>query len=283
MKILAIGDFHGTFSSKFKKIIKKEKIDLVVSNGDFFPFTYRELWFKYCYKTDKELWDVIGRAKYKKLILEDLRRGEHAIRTLNNVPVQVITVVGNNDHTRVNDQYPKLAFGQHGKPDWKWASQDFFSKVIKKYSNIKRFDYSYFCFGEYVFIGAYGGSSPGKVTSSAYRKHKKLLDRLFERFRKENKDRKVIFVSHNVPYNTKLDKITAKDAPKIVKGKHYGSKLVRRTIEKWGPILHIGGHIHEGFGDTKIGKTFCLNIGSAHEGQGAIIDLDKGMKVRFIK
>ena len=64
MKILAIGDFHGKFPRKFEKLIKREKIDLVVSNGDFFPFIYRDLWFKHCYHTDVDLWEVIGRKKY---------------------------------------------------------------------------------------------------------------------------------------------------------------------------------------------------------------------------
>ena len=61
MKILAIGDFHGKFPKKFERIIKKEKIGLVVSNGDYFPFHYRELWFKHCYRKETELWEVIGK------------------------------------------------------------------------------------------------------------------------------------------------------------------------------------------------------------------------------
>src|SRR3989344_1900820 len=72
MKILAIGDFHGTFSKKFERIIKKEKIDIIVSNGDFFPFIYRDLWFKHSYRTDVNLWDVIGRKKYVALVKKDL-------------------------------------------------------------------------------------------------------------------------------------------------------------------------------------------------------------------
>jgi hypothetical protein len=35
VKILAIGDFHGKFPEKLKKIIKKEKINLIVSVGDY--------------------------------------------------------------------------------------------------------------------------------------------------------------------------------------------------------------------------------------------------------
>lgn len=273
MKFLAIGDFHGEFPAKFKRLIKKEKIDLVVSNGDFFPFIYRDLWFKHCYRTEVNLWDVIGRKKYVSLVNKDLSLGDEALRKLNALPVPVITVVGNIDYTPLHDTYDEKP------PKDDLRRQDLLSRLLKKYKNIHRFDYSFVEFGEYVFIGSYGGSSPGFVKSRAYKKHKKILERFFKRFRYK----KIIFVSHNVPYNTKLDKIGMK-AHISVRGKHYGSKLIRRVIDKWQPIVHVGGHIHEGRGMQKLGKTLCVNPGAAHEGQAAIITLEgKGVKVRFIK
>jgi Icc-related predicted phosphoesterase len=279
MKILAIGDFHGTFPAKFRRIIKEEKIDIVVSIGDYFPFSYRKLWFEHCYRTDKELWEVIGKKKMKELVLKDIEKGKNALQALNRLKIPVITVVGNIDKTNLNDQYSKKNIG---KSKWEWPDQDFFSKIIKGYENIKRFDYSYIKIGEYTFIGAYGGSSPGSVKSKAYRKHKKLLDKLLKKFRKENREGKVVFVSHNVPYNTKLDK-AGKDAHPKVRGKHLGSKLIRRTIDKWRPALHIGGHMHEGKGKDKIKRTLCVNPGAAHDGEAAIIDLSgKKPKIKFI-
>lgn len=278
MKLLAIGDFHGEFPKKFERLIKKEKIDFVVSNGDFFPFIYRDLWFKHCYGKKTELWEVIGKTKTRKLVEEDLKAGEKALKALNMLPVPVITVVGNVDHlgNDYNDQYDSDVWGKSG---WRWYDQNFFDKLIKKYKNIWRFDYHFLRAGDYVFIGARGGTSPGQVTSKSYREHKQNLNLLFKRFKKN----KVIFVSHNVPYNTKLDKI-GKHAHKKARGKHYGSKLIRRVIDKWQPTVHIGGHIHEGRGMQRLGKTLCVNPGAAHEGQAAIINL-KGdeVKVRFIK
>ena len=166
---------------------------------------------------------------------------------------------------------------------WKWDEQDFFHKIIKKYKNIHEITYSYFAFGGYVFIGAYGGMVPGKVRSKNFIKHKKILEKLFNKFRKENKNRKVIFVSHNVPYNTKLDKIGMK-AHKSVRGKHYGSKIVRKIIDKYQPVLHFGGHIHESKGTQKIGKTLCINPGAAHDGNGVIVEItNKKIKFRLIR
>lgn len=43
MKMLIVGDFHGTLPGKFERLIKKEMIDLVISNGDYLPFAYRKV------------------------------------------------------------------------------------------------------------------------------------------------------------------------------------------------------------------------------------------------
>ena len=287
MKILAIGDFHGEFPEKFKKIIKSEKIDLVVSNGDYPPFHYRKLWFKHCFGKGVSLWEVIGKKKYKRIIQKENAITLKCLKKINRLPVPVISVLGNIDDPEYNDyvdfkKYYKL---WKSKPKrWFFADESFVTPIIKKLKNIKLFDYNFTKFGDYFFIGARGGTNPGQVRSKAYKKHRKILGKLFKKFAKENKEGRVIFVSHNVPYNTKLDKLSMK-ANKIVRGKHYGSKLIRRIINTYQPIIHIGGHIHEGRGKQKIGKTLAINPGAAHEGQCAIITLEenKKPKVKFIK
>jgi Icc-related predicted phosphoesterase len=282
MKILAIGDFHGDFPKSINKLIEKEKIDFVVSNGDFFPFWYRKLWFKHCYTKNVNLWEVIGKKKYKEYILKDLKAGEKSIKSLNELPVPVYTVVGNLDYARLNDSLDlNKYYKKHGGKlkSWDWDEQDFFSKIIKKYRNIKRIDYSSTKFGDYVLIGAYGGTNPGEPESSIFKKYYKKLANIFLR----NRGEKIIFVSHNVPNNTKLDKI-GKHAHKLVRGKHYGSILVKKTIMKFQPMVHIGGHIHEGRGVQKVGRTVCVNPGAVHEGQGAIIEIiEDKVRTRLIK
>ena len=65
--------------------------------------------------------------------------------------------------------------------------------------------------------------------------------------------------------------------------RHVGSQAVRDAIDKYQPMLTLHGHIHEGKGITRIGKTLAINAGSAYE-EGvllaAIIELDqkKGIK-----
>jgi Icc-related predicted phosphoesterase len=57
-----------------------------------------------------------------------------------------------------------------------------------------------------------------------------------------------------------------------------GSKAVRAYIEKHQPLLGLHGHVHESDGMARIGRTLCINPGSAYsDGMlcGAIVGLKK--------
>ena len=70
-----------------------------------------------------------------------------------------------------------------------------------------------------------------------------------------------ILISHQPPYGY-LDKISGKyGAPKSWWGKHAGSKVVLDYIKKKQPKYVFCGHIHEGKGKVKIGKTEVYNVG----------------------
>lgn len=286
MRILALSDFHGKFSSKIRKIIKKKKIDLVVSIGDYPPFSIKKDFFKYVFgKEDVNLWDFIGKKEYKRKVIHDLKKAEEVIKKLNALPVPVISILGNHDWHRADDindlKKPKSKGWK-----WEWDSIDHIKKFILKFKNITLVNYSYTKFGDFIFIGGRGHSNPGRVKSKAFKKHKKILEKLFIKFKKENKERKVILLYHNSPYNTKLDKITDKKAHKLVKNKHYGSKMTRRLIDKYHPVLSLSGHIEESRGQQKLGRTLAVNIGSVYEGHGVIIDLTKKrekIEVKFLR
>ena len=285
MKILAIGDFHGKFPNKLKDKIKKENVDLIVSIGDYFPFLpkHRKLFFKYAYKTNKDIWEFIGKKKCKEFMIKELKIGRKLIKGLDKLPVKIIGISGNIDSGKWGDAFR----GRKDRKIWRWAEQDFLTLFIRKLKKMKFFDFSYIKFGEFIFIGYPASNFPGHVQTPTYRFYRKKLDRLFQKFKKENKDKRVIFVSHNVPYNTKLDKITSKEAHEKVKGKHYGSKLTRRIIDRYKPFLVLGGHMHENQGKCKVGKTIAINPGAAIDGKAAIINLPENkkekIKVRFIK
>ncbi|MFB6246040.1 MAG: metallophosphoesterase [Candidatus Pacearchaeota archaeon] len=286
MKILALSDFHGSFPSFIKKVIKKEKVDVVVSVGDYPTSTkLKEIIKNFGFYRGFEGWEVIGVKKYKELFNKDIRNGKKVIDKLNDLDVLVVSTIGNHDYPYPDD----LRDDEDEEEDWDWALKKVneLPNYVKKKRNIRKIDYSYARVGGYVFVGMRGHSNPGKVKSEAYRKHKKILEEIFRKFKKENREGKLIFVSHNSPYETKLDKITSKDAPEEVRGKHYGSKMAKRVLRKWQPVLSISGHIEEGKGKDKIGKTVAVNCGSVQNGDYALIELNdktgKVSRVRFGK
>jgi uncharacterized protein len=99
---------------------------------------------------------------------------------------------------------------------------------------------------------------------------------------------RTIFSFHCPPYGSGLD-----DAPELTEDmrlKHAGhapvpcgSKAVREAIEHHQPALSLHGHIHEARGNARLGRTLCINPGSAYEqGEllGAVVDLEGGKKVK---
>jgi Icc-related predicted phosphoesterase len=99
---------------------------------------------------------------------------------------------------------------------------------------------------------------------------------------------RTIYNFHCPPYRSGLD-----DAPELtedLRPKHggrsivpVGSTAVREAIESGQPALSLHGHIHEARGNTRIGRTLCVNPGSSYEqGQllGVVVDLDSKKKIK---
>ncbi len=64
-----------------------------------------------------------------------------------------------------------------------------------------------------------------------------------------------------------------------------GSQAVLAVIEEHQPLLGLFGHIHEGKGARKMGRTLCINPGSMYEQgmlQGAVIQLNRGKVGNYI-
>jgi len=94
--------------------------------------------------------------------------------------------------------------------------------------------------------------------------------------------RRAIFNFHAPPFGTNLDNAPKIDADmKYVSGGQalipVGSHAIRDAILAYGPVLSLHGHIHEGRGAVKLGKTLAVNPGSTYEDgvlQAAIVDVD---------
>lgn len=102
--------------------------------------------------------------------------------------------------------------------------------------------------------------------------------------------RNAVFNIHVPPYKSGLD-----DAPELDKDlrpvlagqalKPVGSTALRKVIEKYQPLVGLHGHIHEGRGASRIGKTLCINPGSMYEQGtllGAIVQLGKNKIENYV-
>jgi len=270
MKILVVGDLHGN-----KPKIYFKDFDVIIAPGDFCSDAHRKYIFGALRKNLEnpkkkiKLEDIVGKSKAKKMENKSIKDGLNILKFLNSFKVPVFVVPGNWE-----------------PPTRKWG------KMIKRLKNLKDVNFKKKSLNGIDFIG-YGYVSGPELPQ--YKEDKELLTK--KELKKKRKDykkkkerlskifvkskRPVIFMPHNVPFNTSLDKITNKESPRV--GYHYGSLIAREIIEKHKPLLCIGGHMHEHFGKDKIGKTICINAGFGKK-VNTLIDLDeeKG-KIRSIK
>ena len=77
-----------------------------------------------------------------------------------------------------------------------------------------------------------------------------------------------LFISHAPPFHTSVDIVT--------NGQHVGSLAVREFIENYQPDVCITGHIHEGKGEDKIGRTVVINPGPIKNGGCVEVFEEKG-------
>ena len=99
-----------------------------------------------------------------------------------------------------------------------------------------------------------------------------------------------VFNLHPPPYGSTLDEVAelTEDLTPKLGGRSLvpvGSHAVRDVIEKYQPLLGLHGHIHEGKGATRLGKTLCINPGSMYEqGRllGAVVNLARNKVKSYI-
>jgi Icc-related predicted phosphoesterase len=112
-----------------------------------------------------------------------------------------------------------------------------------------------------------------------------LGERIERMFAKVRNPAALVAVLHAPPYNSSIDQAPELDEdlrPSVKIGggvlmAPVGSTAVRAFIEQRQPLLSLHGHVHEGLGSEKIGRTLCLNPGSEYASgvlSGAIAELD---------
>ena len=284
MKIIAIGDFHCQFPEKLKKIILKEKPDLILSTGDYAgnrewrPLLRKVFKARSCGK-NLEIEDLLGKKKYEELLARDYSQGKQPLNELNKFNIPVLSVFGN------GDWYD--SFFNDSERDYR--------KIIRKMRNIENINRGRTNFGKLKFVGFGGYLDPdiyftkkGKEAIGTTEERTKIRKK---RYASEEKDlmeimkyKPEIILSHYTPYNC-LDKLTGEKC--ALYKQNMGVSSFNRAIKRFNPVLMVCGHMHENQGKSKIGKTIIVNPGSAAEGKLAVINFDEIKKkvvgVRFIK
>ncbi len=123
-----------------------------------------------------------------------------------------------------------------------------YSKYSRIFKNIIFIHKRHFTENNILFLG-YGGGGFSRTD----RDFEHLAKTKFKDIIKNNRDKKIIFVTHAPPYGTKADNL----------GRNYaGNKSYRNFIDKYKIDFHICGHLHENFGkEDTIKKTKIINPG----------------------
>jgi Icc-related predicted phosphoesterase len=259
MKILAIGDPHGNLE-KIRKIPMKW-IDLILMTGDIGKADLaRQRHFENLQRKKEGLPEIKENAEYKKAVYNQVHNSTIDILRYLSRNFPVYTLIGN--------------VGIYSDAEARKASEKIGLKLksttgeIRRLSNVhlyknrlKTSDGLRIGFLEYFTDTSWVREFKPKDYDKSMKRAKRQTEkakRILERFGK-NLD---ILVCHQPPYRF-LDKVNFPGVPDGWKGKHAGSKVILNYIKKYQPRYVFCGHIHEGEGMKKIGKTEVYNLGVA--------------------
>lgn len=287
-KILVIGDFHGKISKKVFQRIISEKPDLIFSPGDFCGNEeLAKLFFKHAYaRKDEEIpKKIVKRIEVLQEVA--IRDGFKVLKKLRSLNIPFFAIRGNWDPTPYGHD---LAI-KVDRRDRKWFKR-FQALQNEKFKFV---DLDVLEFNDFVLVGGVASTAPlrlkkglkerlikkwflskkeaeeyVKIIKKNWNFRQKRFDENFKRALKLNK--LIIFMTHNSPYNTKLDIIGHGSQ----KGQHYGSYQERLIIKNYKPHLVLCGHIHECFGKDKLGKSLIVNTGSIQDKHYATLEMVEG-------
>jgi len=261
MKILAIGDPHGNLE-KIRKIPMKG-IDLILINGDLGKADFARKRFFENIKRKKEGLKELkydgksAKTAYKEIfdstlnVLKYLSKFSSVYSLLGNVGDNMVK----DSEVKKDEKKYKIKLPYLGREIKKIKNFHLAINRLRKLNGLKIGFLEYFTDESWV----------KEFKPSDYKKSMKKAKKETEKAKKILKNFKNldILICHQPPYGI-LDKVSGKyGAPKNYIGKHAGSKVILDYIKKYQPKYVFCGHIHEGEGKAKIGKTEIYNLGVA--------------------
>lgn len=280
MKFLVVGDLHGQ-----PPRVVDESFDAVIVPGDVCgdagikPLMMQAVEARTRGEDVVDWWDMVSREEARRLVDESVDAGRQVLSRLDELGVPVFVVPGNWDWTGYEDV------------SWELMSENLFeSRVVAGFENVVNCEDAVVEFEGVSLIGYGRVNGPELVEVRGYadvseeelsesREHFEELVEFFS-FLFEEAANPVVFLAHNVPYGTSLDVI--ENAESAVDGLHYGSNVVRELVERFKPLITIGGHIHEHYGTDTIGDSVCLNAGFGSDKATIVEVVDGEVFVRVL-
>jgi len=260
MKILAVGDPHG--SKKVKKIPVKN-IDLVLITGDVGKADLvRERFFENVKREKKGLPELKDDRRLKKAVYNEIYNSSLEVWKYFSKFAPTYSILGNvgtnmlkDSEVKKDEKEFKIKLPYLRKGISKLNNFYLVKNVVRNINGLRIGFLEYFV--DTNWVQDFKPSNYNKSLDKA-KKETKKAKRILRNFK--NLD---ILICHQPPYGY-LDKVSSKyNPPKNWIGKHAGSKVILDYVKKYQPKYVFCGHIHEGEGKAKIGKTEVYNLGVA--------------------
>lgn len=255
MKILVIGDPHGRLD-KIKKISKKG-IDLILLTGDLGKADLaRKRFFENFERKKEGLPELQKDKRFVANVHYEIHNSTLGILKYLSKYAPVYTIQGNVGIPTISDVKKEKKKWGINLPSTK-KEIDSMKDVYVAKNTLRKIDDLKIGFLEYFtdvnWVKDFKPANYQKRMKSAIKQAKKAK-RVLKRFGSLE-----ILVCHQPPYGF-LDKV-GHPAPVKWHGKHAGSQAILDYVKKYQPKYVFCGHIHEGEGNTKIGKTEVYNLG----------------------
>ena len=257
MRIVAIGDPHGNLK-KLRKISFKG-IDLILLTGDIGKANLaRKFVFRNIERRKKGLPKVEETPQQDKAQYAEVYNSSISVLRYLSKFAPVYTIFGNVEshdyeiakrEKKIGLKLPRFVANIK-----KIKNVAIINNRIRSFNGVKIGGLEYFI--DTNWVREFKPSDYKKRLLSAKRETDKAK-KILQWFHKID-----ILVCHQPPYGV-LDKVTNHHAPKHWIGKNAGSKVILTYIKKTQPGYVFCGHIHEGEGKQKIGKTEVYNLGVA--------------------
>lgn len=261
VKFLIVGDLHGDVPTLHFK-----NFDAIICPGDICgddirPYVKELMRIKSKNPLDETtIEDLLSEGELEEIDRISLEKGRKVLEHLNSFEKPVFFVPGNWDFSPYLDGLDR--------------SEDIgkFDSILDGLDNVINVEHTSYSFKGITFIGQGSTSAPEPIRESdrewgemigdeeileRYHFFSEVIEKLHSLFTTSQSP--IVFLSHNVPLNTTLDKINSPHS--YAHNEHYGSRIARMFVDEYQPLLCIGGHIHEGYGKEQVGKTLCVNAG----------------------